>query len=137
MGEQENIALIQKVYDAFRRGDIPTILGNLSEDVEWTLEGPSVIPFTGKRRGIREVAGFFEALGTTLDNMSVTPAEFIGQVDKVITVGRFGATVKANGRAIDTAMAHVFTIANGRIIRFLDFVDTAQIADAYRGVDRD
>jgi hypothetical protein len=29
-----------------------------------------------------------------------------------------------------TAMAHVFTIANGRIIRFLDFVDTAQIADA-------
>jgi ketosteroid isomerase-like protein len=73
----------------------------------------------------------------TLDNMSLTPAEFIGQGEKVITVGRFGATVKANGRPIDTATAHVFTIANGRIIRFLDFVNTAQIVDSYSGIDRD
>jgi ketosteroid isomerase-like protein len=63
MSEQQNVALIQSVYDAFKRGDLPFILARLTEDVDWTLEGPSIIPYAGKRKGIAQVKEFFEALG--------------------------------------------------------------------------
>ena len=38
MNEQQNQALIQNMYDAFGRGDIHTILNNLTDDVEWTMQ---------------------------------------------------------------------------------------------------
>ena len=33
MSEQQNAALIQSLYDAFSRGDLPFILDRLTEDV--------------------------------------------------------------------------------------------------------
>jgi ketosteroid isomerase-like protein len=44
MNEEQNTALVRKLYDAFARGDIQTILGNLTGGVEWIQDGPTVIP---------------------------------------------------------------------------------------------
>ena len=127
----ENTQIVKDVYAAFGRGDVAAILARLTEDVEWTLEGPAVIPFAGKRRGAAEVAGFFQALGSTTENGQLTTEHYIAQDDKVVTVGRFRATVKESGKTIDMAVAHVFSFREGKIARFDDFIDTAQVADAY------
>jgi ketosteroid isomerase-like protein len=132
MNEQRNTALIQKLYEAFGRGDIQLILDNLTDDVEWTLEGPAIIPYAGKKSGPAEVKDFFTALGSTQVNMKLTTAEFIAQGDRVTTLGRFGATVKATGKKFDSPVAHFFTIRNGKVSRFVDVGDTAAIAEAYR-----
>jgi ketosteroid isomerase-like protein len=39
VGERENTKLVQQAYQHFKNGDIQSVLGLLSEDVEWTLEG--------------------------------------------------------------------------------------------------
>jgi ketosteroid isomerase-like protein len=39
MSEQQNTGLVQQAYDYFQSGDIPTLLGLLSEDVEWLIPG--------------------------------------------------------------------------------------------------
>ena len=31
----DNVGTVTEIYEAFGRGDVPTILGHLSEDVEW------------------------------------------------------------------------------------------------------
>jgi ketosteroid isomerase-like protein len=50
MPEQENVARIRSVYDAFTRGDIAHILGLLDADVEW--HAPRTVPFSkGVHRG--------------------------------------------------------------------------------------
>src|SRR3954454_20221144 len=36
MNEQENVALVRKLYDAFARGDIETILNHVTDDTEWS-----------------------------------------------------------------------------------------------------
>ena len=131
MQENNNIALIRNIYAAFERGDIRTIMDHLAPDVEWTLNGPSVIPYAGKKIGPDQVLTFFEALATTQEDHKLTVDEYIAQCDVVVTVGRFAATVKATGKRIDGPVAHIFTIRDGRIARLLDFVDTAQMADAY------
>jgi len=41
------------------------------------------------------------------------------------------ALVKETGKWVDGPIAHVFTVRGGKITRFLDFIDTAQTADAY------
>lgn len=131
MNEQQNTALIQKLYDAFARGDVQTILDNLTDDVAWQMDGPAIIPFTGRRTGPAEVRGFFEALSATQQNMKLTTERFIAQGDGVATLGRYAATVTATGKSFDSAVAHFFTIRDGKVAQFVDVGDTAAIADAY------
>jgi uncharacterized protein len=132
MSEQQNAALIQSVYDAFKRGDLPYILSQLTEDVDWTMEGPSIIPYAGKRKGIAQVKEFFEALAGTQTNMKLTMEPLMAQDDQVTGLGRFTATVVATGRSFDSRVGHFFTVRDGKISRFVDVVDTAAMADAYR-----
>ena len=131
MSEKDNIALIQKLYGAFAKGDVKTILDHLASDVEWIMEGPKTIPYAGKFTGPGQVVKFFEGIGSTQDGCTLTTDDYIAQGDRVVTVGRYAATVKATGRKIDCAVAHVFTIKNGKIARMIDFIDTAHTADAY------
>jgi uncharacterized protein len=133
MNEQLNTALIQKLYDAFGKGDMNTILGTLADDVDWTMEGPAIIPYSGKRKGIAETTKFFEALGTTQTDQKLTLETFVAQGDVVATFGRYSATVKATGKKFDSPVAHFFTIRAGKIAKFVDVVDTASMAEAYRG----
>jgi len=128
---EQNKAIVEKMYAAFGRGDIQTVLDHLAPNVEWTMEGPSTLPFTGKKIGPAQVLTFFQALGTTQENQKLTVDEYIVQGDKVATTGRYAATVKATGKRFDCAVAHVFTFRDGKVVKFLDFVDTAQMADAY------
>ena len=51
MSDQTNVAVLQQGYEAFGHGDIPAVLELLTDDVEWTMQGPSVIPFAGTFRG--------------------------------------------------------------------------------------
>lgn len=132
MSEQQNAALIQSLYDAFGRGDLPFILARLTEDVEWTLEGPSIIPYAGKRKGTAAVKEFFETLASTQTNMKLTMGPLMAQGDRVSGLGRFAATVVATGRSFDTPAGHFFTVREGKISGFVDLVNTAAIADAYR-----
>ena len=131
MSEQQNTALIQKLYDAFAQDDIQAILDNLTDDVEWTLEGPSIIPFAGKRKGPSQVLGFFQALASTQQNMKLTTERWVAQGDTVATLSRYSGTVKATGKSFDTPVGHFFTIRNGKISGFVDLLDTAAFVDAY------
>jgi len=131
MNEQQNTALIQSEYDAFARGDVQTILSNLADDVEWVLEGPASIPFSGRKNGPAQVAKFFEAIGSSLRNPKLTIEQTIAQGDSVASIGRFSGTVAATGKTFDVPIAHFFTVRNGKIARFVDFGDTAALAEAY------
>jgi len=131
MSEQQNIALIQSIYDAFGRGDISFILNQLTEDVEWTMEGPSIIPYAGNRNGTAEVKRFFDALGTTQTNMKLTMEPLIAHGDRVFGLGHFAATVIATGKSYDSALGHFWTVRDGKISRFVDVVETASVADAH------
>jgi len=80
MNEQQNTVLVRKLYDAFARGDIQTILDNLTRDAEWIQDGPTVIPYAGKKTGPTQVRQFCDALVGTQDKMKVTIDHFIALV---------------------------------------------------------
>jgi len=131
MNEQDNVKLVQHLYAAFGRGDKQAILDRLSPDVEWTLEGPAIVPFAGRRVGPAQVEGFFDALATTQRDQKLTIDEYIASGDNVVAIGRYSATVLATGKPMDDALVHVFTIRGGKVVRYLNFTDTARMAEAY------
>ncbi|MFL6353545.1 MAG: nuclear transport factor 2 family protein [Bryobacteraceae bacterium] len=133
MNEQQNTALVRKLYDAFARGDIKTILDNLTGDVEWIQDGPSVIPYAGRKTGATQVRQFFDALVGTQENVKLTLDHFISQGDEVATLGRYAATVKATGKQFDSRVAHFFTIRDGKVSRWIGTGDTTDAVAAYLG----
>jgi uncharacterized protein len=132
MNEQQNVRLIQKMYDAFGRGDIGTIVEHLTADVEWIAEGPSSVAYFGTMKGPDEVQSkFFGGIAGTQEDMKLTMEDFIAQGDGVAAFGRYSANVKATGKRFDAALGHLFRIRDGKISRFVNLGDTAAVAAAY------
>ena len=132
MAEQDNVQTIKEAYAAFERGDIPSLLNMVSEDVEWHIPGPSdIVPFAGEFRGREGVGRFFAALSGAEDVEVFEPREFIAQGDKVVVVGRYRGRVKANGQADDIEFVHIFTVRDRRITNYRQYNDTAQTVAAY------
>jgi hypothetical protein len=127
---ENNKKLVESLYDAFARGDVQYILDCVTDDVEWVDEGPKSIPYAGKFSGRAGAQQFFEALGS-VEGGKVAAQELISVEDQVVALGRFTGTVKATGRKIDSAIAHVFTIRGGKVSRWLGYGDTARVVEAY------
>lgn len=133
MNDQDNVNLIKKTYASFSAGDVPAILANIDANAEWINHGPASVPYFGSWSGHGEVVNFFQAMGSSTAGGKVSADTFIAQDDRVVTTGRFTATVRETGTPIDTPIAHVFTVRNGKIVRWEGFSDSAHVADAHRG----
>ena len=130
--EQANLQTVQEIYAAFGRGDIPSILSRLSEDVEWGVTGPAQTSYAGRRRGHEQVIQFFTVLSQTVEVQRFEPGEFIAQGDQVVVLGDERLLVKATGRTAENTWVMVFTLRDGRVTRFREYDDTAAVAAAFR-----
>lgn len=131
MKEQTNADVVKQGYEALGRGEIPAMLDLMTDDVEWTLQGPSAVPFTGTRRGREGVAEFFSLLGENLEFQQFEPREFVVQGDTVVVLGYERSLIKPTGRTFEQEWAHVYTLRDGRIAGGRFFEDTAALVVAF------
>ncbi len=131
MSEQQNTALIESLYAAFARGDVGFILDRVTVDTVWIAEGPAAIPYCGQHHGQDGVLKFFQALGGTLENISLTTEHFAATGDIVMSLGRFSGIVRATGQSFDIPAAHCFQIRDGKVAKFVDVIETASVGVAY------
>jgi ketosteroid isomerase-like protein len=132
MSEKENIEVVQKAYQNFKSGSIPALLDLLTDDVTWQLPEIENVPFGGRREGRDEVGGFFASLAGAQESLTFEPREFVAQNDKVIALGRYTWRVKSNGREYGGEWAHAFTVRDGRISGFHEYMDTAAATAAHQ-----
>jgi uncharacterized protein len=119
---------IKQLYAAFQRGDIPAILKQLSDDVEWEYAIESAgVPWLQRRRGRAEVPGFFASM-SGFDLHRFAPRTFLESGNVVVALIDVELTVKATGRRIvEQDEVHIWYFGeDGRIIRFGHKVDTHQ-----------
>ena len=132
MNEQENVRLVQQAYESFGRGDIQGVLNSLSEQVEWRTPKPEGVPFGGEYRGRQGVGRFFAELNEHEQVTRFEPREFIAQGDRVVACGVYACTAKATGRKVESEWVHLFTIRNGKVVKFQEHFDTAAAVNAHR-----
>lgn len=133
MGEEDNTNLVRQAYGNFQRGDIPGVLGLLSDDIEWITPETEELPFASAYHGVEEVGRFFSTLDDAQEVLQFEPTEFVAQNDKVVALGHYAWRVKATGRDFQSDFAHVFTMRDGKIARFQEYTDTAAANAAFRG----
>ena len=87
MSQQENLRIVQEIYDAVGRGDVAAILDRVTDDVDWSAEAAShAAPWYGPRTGKAGVASFFQDLA---DSIEIT--EFGSGANSVIGLAGDGA----------------------------------------------
>ena len=114
---------VKAVYDAFAKGDIPSVLGTFSPDIAWTeAEG---FPYGGTYHGPRAVLdGVFMRLGTEWVGFAAVPDEFIDAGDTIVVLGKYSGKYKATGKSFQANFAHVWKMREGKATRFTQYVDT-------------
>ena len=125
---EQIIEFVQGVYAAFGRGDVPTVLAAMAEDIEW--HEALGMPYGGVYRGGDAVLqNVFGPIATDVEGFAVTPEEIIGSGDTVAAVVRYTGTGKETGKTLDVPVVHIWDIRDGKVTRFRQFIDTLKFAE--------
>jgi ketosteroid isomerase-like protein len=124
-----SVQTVKDLYEAFGRGDIPAVLGQLDASSEWReAEGnpyqPTGEPWVGPEAVLENL---FVRLGGEWDGFTVTPRQFHDAGDTVVVEGRYTGTFTATGKQLDAQVCHVWRLRGGKVTSFQQYVDTAQL----------
>jgi uncharacterized protein len=127
------VDVTRAVFERFGNKDVPAILELLDQQVRVEFYGPPVIPYAGTYDGKTEARRFFETVLSSVEIHQFEPQQFLCDGDVVTVTGDLHLTARSTGRSFRSAFAHVITVADGRWLRFRDFMDTAVAAEAFGG----
>jgi ketosteroid isomerase-like protein len=120
-----NLETVQEIYGAFGRGDIPTILDKLDNNVEWETATPvEGVPWLQTRRGKANIGGFFESLAP-LEITRFEPHTFFESGDKVFVLIGFEATRAGKTYSVPNN-GHLWQFNDaGKVVKYDHVTDTA------------
>ena len=123
-----NKAIIQRLYQSFASGDIQAVTAAFADDIEWTeADG---FPLAGTYTGPQSVVeNIFMRLSEFSENWGVAINRYIADGDTVVADGKYTWNHKVTGEPCKVRMAHVWTLADGKVISFLQHVDTAKVRE--------
>jgi ketosteroid isomerase-like protein len=88
-------------------------------------------PYRASGPGPQNVAeGVFIPLQKDWETFEIVPSEYVIEENAVLSVGRFRGVHGTTGKPVDAAYAHLWTVRDGQITRFRQFIDTLAIAQA-------
>jgi uncharacterized protein len=118
-----NLSLIQGAYAAFAKGDVPGVLEVLDAEVAWTEAEGFVLAgtYTGPQAVLE---GVFMRLGAFWEGFAAVPHEFIDGGDTIVALGKYSGKAIATGKSFQADFAHVWSMPGGKVIRFMQYVDT-------------
>lgn len=118
---------IRAFYAALGIGDAPTALGLLADDVEWhTMWHYKVVG-----RGPQRVAeGLFMPLMAEWSSFALTPTAYLADGQSVVSHGDFTGVHGITGKSVRAGYAHFWNVADGKIQRFRQYIDTLAVAEA-------
>ena len=114
----ESVQHLKRFYAAVARGDFTAARQYLDPNLEWVGPDEPRLWFGGTHRGpdalFKEV---IEPAYGKISEFRVHMKRFYEVGDHVVVVGRISGRNKMNGRELDTAVAHIWTLRNGKAVR--------------------
>lgn len=129
----DSLQVVQAFYDAMKAGDIPGALGQIDPNVEWNEAENFVYADRSPYKGTDDlINGLFLRFATLWEGFAAIPEEFIASGDRVVVLGRYLGTYRETEKSVNAQMVHVYKVANGKIVHFQQYTDTAQFRDAVK-----
>lgn len=128
----QNITIIDGLYKAFAAGDVPAVLGGMDANIVWNeAEGNDYAdgnPYIGPDAVLNGV--FARVIGDheyfTLEDIVLHEMSD----NKVLATLRYDGKVKKTGKTYNAQVAHLWTLKEGKVVGFQQYVDTKKLADA-------
>jgi ketosteroid isomerase-like protein len=130
-GNVSGVKIVSDVYEAFGRGDVPTVLEAMDPGIRWhEAEGNPYMPSGEALVGHDAILNdLFMKLGEDWDDFAVLPGSFHDAGDVVVVEARYSGTHRATGKPLDAQVCHIWTLKDGKVTKFQQYVDTAKLQD--------
>jgi ketosteroid isomerase-like protein len=128
---KENVETVRRAYDANAKRDVAAAISSLAPNVEWHQAENFIYadrsPYVGPKAMLE---GLFARFDAEWENFTTAANELLDAGDKVIALGYYSGTYKKTDRAVHAQFAHVWTLRDGKVVKFEQYTDTAQFARA-------
>jgi ketosteroid isomerase-like protein len=120
-----NSMKVREVYDAFAKGDMPTVLGAMDPQIDWR-EPDGLAPALTSQVGPDAVLqNIFATIGTLWSAFTVDATEILDAGDVVVGLGVYRAVGRDTGSELLADFAHVWRFnGDGKIAGFRTCTDT-------------
>jgi len=129
--ENKNMSIIDGLYKAFAVGDIPTVLGSMDSKIVWNeAEGNAYAdgnPYIGPEAVLNGVFGRIMQEHEYFNLKDIELHEMLN--DKVLATLRYDAK-RINGDGYNAQVAHFWTLKDGKVVGFQQYVDTKKLHEA-------
>ncbi len=124
-----NKQIIENGYECFLTGDIPGLLSTFDENIEWTeAEG---FPYGGTYTGANAILeNVFMKHGTEWEGFSAVPDELLDAGNNIVALGHYSGKFNKTGKSMRVPFAHVWTLRDGKIVKFVQYTDTLKVSEA-------
>jgi ketosteroid isomerase-like protein len=119
---EENVAVVRGIYQAWLEGR--SAREWIDPDVEY-VNPPDAVE-GGTRRGRKAFAGIRDAY----DDVRVEPERYIDAGSEVVVIARITGTGKGSGVGMDFRQGYVWTLRDGKAVRFRWFNEPEQALEA-------
>jgi ketosteroid isomerase-like protein len=125
-----NIADIEKAYVSLNERDYEAVISHLADDIVWIVADNSPFADRSPYRGISEVrSGIFERLTAGFERLVFDADEiFEGEGGRVVALGYYHGRFRGKDEDFTAQVAHVWTVSEGRAVKFQQYLDTLQVA---------
>jgi uncharacterized protein len=113
MGADENVAVMQRAYDAFNSADMDTLVEVFDESAVWHLPGRSSM--AKDYEGRDALLAYFGQLGQRTDGTFRAELERLTADDDGRVIGFQRSTGQRDGKSLDVGNCIVFQLKDGRI----------------------
>jgi len=126
------IETVKAFYGALAKGDAQEAFALLNDPLEWT-EAEGFPYFSGTWRSKEEIAEkLFVPLSKDWEGFSVNPDSFVTEGQEVVSFGIYRGINRKSARSLAAPFAHRWRVADGRIVRFVQYTDTLLVHKALR-----
>jgi ketosteroid isomerase-like protein len=128
-----NIAVVQQVYAAFRRRDMPAVLALQADDAEWTVAASKdLIPWASPGTGHQGVKDFLRILGESLIAEVFEIRNYLAEGNTVVALGFQSGLARPTERSYAFDFVHVWTLDGGKVKTFRVYYDTVYVGSLLR-----
>ena len=128
-----SVEIAHKFYSCFNSDDLDSLYLIVNYDISFKLIGPKSIPYFGEYHGKTGIVEFVQRWSDSEVLDYFEPLEFLPGKNHVTVLGHEKCFSKKTGKSFETQWAHVFILKNGKISKFIEYIDTFPMVRAYEG----
>jgi ketosteroid isomerase-like protein len=125
---QENVETVRRGLDAINRGDIDYVERVAHPDYEF--ENAPGVPGGGHYRGRDAVKAFGRDFFETWESYTIEADQILDAGETVVVLGRVHAVGKGSGATVDSPVAYVHTLRDGKLTHTRSFLSHDEALEA-------